>query len=150
MKKSYDYSKGIYVHERPGAAVLTNEVQLGLVSPARIGKYMKWAASGDMLWHRAAEMIIPDCHGPGVIKKLIHWLDTGDEIIRRSAAIGLMHQPADRGLHTTIRKSLNEDPDSIVKYRLIQALARHGTPDEVPLLKEFFNMPVPPSPDDVC
>ena len=75
MKQSYQYSRGIYIHERTDSAVLTNEVELGLVSPARIGRYMKWVAGGDILRHRAADMIIPSCRGRGVVKKLVNLED---------------------------------------------------------------------------
>lgn len=149
-KKRYDFSRGVYVVERPGKAVLTNEVELGLVSPARISRYMKWVETGDMFRHRAGEMIIPSCHGRGVVNKLTRWLDSDNAIVKRAAAWGLMHQPRTVRIHQTIGSTLITDPDSIVQFRLIQALARHGTSDETTLLKEYSKRPTPRSPEDIC
>jgi len=150
MKQPYQYSKGIFVHERPGEAILTNEVELGLVSPARISKYINWVRSGDVFYQKAADMIIPSCKGPGVVKKLLKWLSNGEETVRRSASLGLMHQQKDDDVHEIAGKSLMNDPDSIVQFRLVQVLARHGTMKELSLLREFSQRPTPASPPGIC
>ena len=150
MKQCYQYSRGIYVHERPGQAVLTNEVELGLVSPARISKYMNWVATNDPVWLRAGDMIIPSCYGKGVVTKLVRWLRSGKETVRRSASQGLMHQPRTPKIHDVICTSLREDIDSLVQFRMIQAMARHGTREELPVLKEFSKRPTPAVPPDIC
>lgn len=149
-KKRYQFSRGVYVFERPGKAVLTNEVELGLVSPARISRYMKWVETGNMFRHRAGEMLIASCHGRGVVSKLTKWLESDNAVVKRAAAWGLMHQPQTERIHNIIATKLTTDPDSIVQYRLIQALARHGTVDEIALLKEYSKRPTPPSPSDLC
>ena len=138
------------MHERPGKAVFTNEVELGLVSPARIGKYMNWVASNDPVLLRAGDMIIPSCHGRGVVTKLARWLRSEKEIVRRSAALGLMHQPGTEKIGKDITNSLQNDPDAIVQFRMIQAMARHCTMEELPVLKEFSNRPTPAVPPDIC
>ena len=151
MKKHcYQYSRGIYVHERPGRAVLTNEVELGLVSPARVGKYLKWVESRDVFRLRAADMILPSCRGRGVVKKLVRRLRSKDVIVRRSVSLGLMHQPRTESIGGAVANSLRRDPDSLVQFRLIRALARHGSADEASLLIRISKCPTPAAPPDIC
>jgi hypothetical protein len=150
MKQCFQYSHGIYVHERPGQAVLTNEVELGLASPACIGKYMKWVESDDVIKLRAADIIIPSCHGRRVVAKLVRWLHSNNAMVRRSATLGLMNQPRTEPIHDEIGTLLLNEPDSIVQFRLVKALARHGTSGEITVLKEYSKRPIPGVPTNLC